>query len=166
MIWQYVLNWLQIDHCPLLWREEVDWIVKECNGKGCRARIMKCSFAKTVYETWKYHNDVCFKKEGTHGDTGAKIVDIIILRYQMKPKVPYLVNLVFFLFALILFELDPMIALYCLFLELIKYFLLKKTLIKIKQYWKHVLLNLILCLSVVFEIWILKRWILMKMNDY
>ncbi|XP_058783660.1 uncharacterized protein LOC131658373 [Vicia villosa] len=85
-IWQFVLNRLQIDHNLLIWREELDWILKERNGKGCRAMVLKCYFAETIYEIWNYRNVVCFKKEKTHGDIGAKIVDTIIQRCWMKPN--------------------------------------------------------------------------------
>lgn len=34
----------QIQHTPRGWKEELQWIMKKCNGKGWRAQVLKCGF--------------------------------------------------------------------------------------------------------------------------
>ncbi|GAU14582.1 hypothetical protein TSUD_96460 [Trifolium subterraneum] len=49
-IWKKVLEWIQIDHNPLGWRQELKWIIRKTKGKGGRAKILKLAFSESVYE--------------------------------------------------------------------------------------------------------------------
>jgi hypothetical protein len=57
-IWCKVLNWLQIDHVPLEWGDELCWITKHSKGKGWRAKLLKSAAAEVVYTLWNYRNDI------------------------------------------------------------------------------------------------------------
>ncbi|GAU47651.1 hypothetical protein TSUD_27760 [Trifolium subterraneum] len=59
-VWRKILEWIQIDHNPLGWRQEVEWIFQQSKGKGGHAKILKLAFTESVYEIWRYRNDVRF----------------------------------------------------------------------------------------------------------
>ncbi|CAK8539848.1 unnamed protein product [Lathyrus sativus] len=58
--WQQILVCLGFQHCPCEWREELEWLITQCKGKGWRKCIMRSSVAKTIYEVWKYRNNVVY----------------------------------------------------------------------------------------------------------
>ncbi|XP_058752774.1 uncharacterized protein LOC131625952 [Vicia villosa] len=51
VIWKYVLDWLQINHTPRGWNEEMRWMLDRSKGKGSKLAILKCAFTEIVYET-------------------------------------------------------------------------------------------------------------------
>ncbi|GAU21086.1 hypothetical protein TSUD_10030 [Trifolium subterraneum] len=80
-IWRKILEWIQIDHSPLGWHQEVEWIIQQSKGKGGRAKILKLAFTESVYEIWRYRNDVSFDNVGhTYQHTDEKIIDAIVYR--------------------------------------------------------------------------------------
>ncbi|XP_045810689.1 uncharacterized protein LOC123905094 [Trifolium pratense] len=79
-IWRKVLQWIQVDHNPLGWRHEVDWIIQQTKGKGGRAKILKLAFTECVYEIWRYRNAVSVGNNGLNQLTDEKIIDNIVYR--------------------------------------------------------------------------------------
>lgn len=53
---------------------ELNWLIASIRGKSKKATIMKLAAAKTIYEVWKYGNDICY---GNNVDNN-RIVDTII----------------------------------------------------------------------------------------
>ncbi|XP_058776811.1 uncharacterized protein LOC131651160 [Vicia villosa] len=84
--WTSVLGWIGSGHTPQKWDEEVRWILSASKGKGSKADILKCSFTETVYEAWLLRNQYCFGTTSVTKDIGLKIIDVIIYRCWMKPR--------------------------------------------------------------------------------
>ncbi|XP_058757124.1 uncharacterized protein LOC131630357 [Vicia villosa] len=72
-IWQQVLNNLHIQHGPLEWYQEVEWMSKESKPKGAQRLILKLAFAETVYEIWHERNMRIFNDI----NSGMRLVDRI-----------------------------------------------------------------------------------------
>jgi hypothetical protein len=79
-IWRKVLNWIQVDHTPLGWSQEVDWIIHHTKGKGARAEILKLAFIESVYEIWRYRNDISFGNDVQNKHNDEHIIDNIVYR--------------------------------------------------------------------------------------
>ncbi|CAK8564326.1 unnamed protein product [Lathyrus sativus] len=58
--WQQILACLGIQRFPCEWRDELEWLVTQCKGKGWRKCILRSAVAETIYEVWKYHNNSVF----------------------------------------------------------------------------------------------------------
>ncbi|XP_058768187.1 uncharacterized protein LOC131641910 [Vicia villosa] len=56
-IWKAVLLWIQIDHEPCSWRDEMHWLVNKTKGKGKLAALIRLAIAETVYNVWRHRND-------------------------------------------------------------------------------------------------------------
>lgn len=54
--------------------------------KGSKVKITSCAFDETIYEARKYINDTCFGNETNKSLIGNKIIDNIVHRCWMKPK--------------------------------------------------------------------------------
>lgn len=85
-IWCQVLAWLKVQHTPDSWREELCWILNHSRGKGWRQRLLKLAFTETVYETRLYRNDNCFGRTGSNGVIAQRIIDMIVYRAWLIPK--------------------------------------------------------------------------------
>ncbi|XP_045822136.1 uncharacterized protein LOC123915020 [Trifolium pratense] len=79
-IWRKVLEWIQVDHNPLGWRQEMDWITQQTKGKGGRAKILKLAFTESVYEVCRYKNATSFGNAILNQHTHDKIIDNIVYR--------------------------------------------------------------------------------------
>lgn len=76
----------QIQHTPRGWKEELQWIMKKCNGKGWRAQVLKCAFNEIVYESWNYRNSKSFGDIDTNINIENNIIDSIVFRTWSNPK--------------------------------------------------------------------------------
>lgn len=74
MIWKCILDWMLIDNVPGIWSDEIKWIIYMSNNKGSKSNILKRAFAETIYQTWKYRNDICFGNETSKSLIGNKII--------------------------------------------------------------------------------------------
>jgi hypothetical protein len=79
-IWRKILDWIQIDHNPLGWRQEMDWIIQRTKGKGGHAKILKLAFTESAYEIWRYRNDISFGNAVQKKHIEEKIIDTIVYR--------------------------------------------------------------------------------------
>ncbi|KAK2421853.1 hypothetical protein QL285_032436 [Trifolium repens] len=79
-IWRKVLDWIQVDHNPVGWRQELDWILQYSKGKGCRAKVLKLAFTESVYEIWRYRNDISFGNNVQNKHIEGDIIDTIVYR--------------------------------------------------------------------------------------
>ncbi|CAK8573800.1 unnamed protein product [Lathyrus sativus] len=58
--WQQILVWLGFQHFPCEWREELEWLITHCKGKGWRKCILRSAVAETIHEVWRYRNNAVF----------------------------------------------------------------------------------------------------------
>ncbi|GAU38712.1 hypothetical protein TSUD_396400 [Trifolium subterraneum] len=79
-IWKKVLEWIQIDHNPPGWHQELEWIIRKTKGKGGRAKILKLAFSECVYEIWRYRNNVSFSSAVQEQPIVSRIIDTIVYR--------------------------------------------------------------------------------------
>lgn len=79
-IWAAVLRWIQVDHRPQQWHEELKWIVNFCRGRGKRVGIMKMAIAETIYNCWKYRNATSFGNTYDRNIVVNNIIDSIVYR--------------------------------------------------------------------------------------
>lgn len=63
-ICESVLSWLNINHIWKGWKDDLEWIIGNCQRKGCKVDILKCAFAETIYEVWLYRNTNYFGNKG------------------------------------------------------------------------------------------------------
>ncbi|XP_058751794.1 uncharacterized protein LOC131624890 [Vicia villosa] len=94
-IWKQVLLWLNCQHEPLTWNQEMMWLIQNCRGKSIRSDMLKLAIAETVYGIWMYRNSVSFGKDVDRLTIGTKIIDIIVYRGWVKLKLrPHIARLV------------------------------------------------------------------------
>jgi hypothetical protein len=85
-VWCKVLRWLQLDHSPKQWHDELRWITQHSKGKGWKAQLLKSAAAEAVYTLWKYRNDVCFGADVHNTNIEDDIINTIVYRGWMYPK--------------------------------------------------------------------------------
>src|SRR4051812_7319374 len=80
-IWKQVLKWLNVDHQPKSWHEEILWALQyvSCSRKGWRASLMKIALAEVIYGIWHRRNMVVFG-HNTQINTVQNIIDNIVYR--------------------------------------------------------------------------------------
>jgi hypothetical protein len=79
-IWRKVLEWIQVDHNPLGWLQELDWIIQRTKGKGGHAKILKLAFTESVYDIWRYRKDISFGNVVKNKHIEVKIINTIFYR--------------------------------------------------------------------------------------
>lgn len=80
------MNWIQVDHTPFPWSQEVEWVIQHTKGKGTRGKMLKLAFTECVYEIWKLRNDTTFGKDVQNKHIGRKIIDNLAYRGWMNMK--------------------------------------------------------------------------------
>ncbi|XP_058771340.1 uncharacterized protein LOC131644745 [Vicia villosa] len=85
-IWKEVLKWLEVNHQPTQWQEELNWIIQHTKGKGFYSSIMKIAIAETVYGIWMHRNKRIFGTNASEDTTKVvhKIIDTIVYRGWLK----------------------------------------------------------------------------------
>ncbi|XP_058766374.1 uncharacterized protein LOC131639972 [Vicia villosa] len=64
-IWCTILDWISIKHTPLIWIDELRWVIDNSNKKGWRAKNLKLAFAEVVYGIWSHRNNLIFGTNST-----------------------------------------------------------------------------------------------------
>ncbi|XP_058739152.1 uncharacterized protein LOC131611042 [Vicia villosa] len=85
-IWNAILYWLNIHHCPLPWNLELNWILEKTKGKGWRAMLLKLALTETVHEIWLFRNDFIFNSDTHRNKIVEKIIDCIAYRGWVNRK--------------------------------------------------------------------------------
>ncbi|KAI5448508.1 hypothetical protein KIW84_015788 [Lathyrus oleraceus] len=80
-IWKSIMGWMGMDHIPGNWNEEVNWISELSKSKAGKVKILNCALAETIYETWKYMNDNCFKNDTNKSMIDDRIIDNVVYRF-------------------------------------------------------------------------------------
>ncbi|CAI8599460.1 unnamed protein product [Vicia faba] len=86
-IWAKVLKWIDVDHNPLDWNKEVNWIIKEGGKKKANYRILKTAFTEALYEMWALRNRELFKNSKNNVDVLKRIEDSIVYRSWHSKKI-------------------------------------------------------------------------------
>ncbi|XP_058773286.1 uncharacterized protein LOC131647414 [Vicia villosa] len=79
-LWCTILKWIQMDHAPNNWDEELSWINKFGRGKGWKAALLKLAAAETVYRAWALRNNRSFGTQCDSSFIAQDIIDKIVLR--------------------------------------------------------------------------------------
>ncbi|CAK8574630.1 unnamed protein product [Lathyrus sativus] len=58
--WQQIMGCLGYHRFPCAWREELEWLINHCKGKGWRKCILRSALAETIHEVWRYRNNAVF----------------------------------------------------------------------------------------------------------
>ncbi|XP_058734105.1 uncharacterized protein LOC131605813 [Vicia villosa] len=91
IVWESVLEWLQVQHHPQQWDSEILWLTGICKRKSWKNRIIQCAFTETIYECWRLRNAVCFGEPDSPQQRIANIVNTTVLRcWSQKNIRPYL----------------------------------------------------------------------------
>lgn len=69
------------------WEKELNWLTKECMGKGWRPSMLKCVAVETVYAIWRYRNELVFRKSVSSTRVKEGIIRHIIYRGCIHKKV-------------------------------------------------------------------------------
>ncbi|XP_058776555.1 uncharacterized protein LOC131650866 [Vicia villosa] len=85
-VWAGILNWLGIPHTPLIWRDELKWLISNTKGKGWKHGMLKMALAETLYFVWQYRNRVVFQQKNTSNTIVNNIIYTIVYRGWMRPK--------------------------------------------------------------------------------
>lgn len=94
LIWSSVLQWIQVQHTPKNWDEELNWCIKMGKGKGWRVALFKLAAAETIYGVWLFHNSVCFGKTMDRVSVTQDIISKIVFRGWYIPCLkPHIVSL-------------------------------------------------------------------------
>ena len=80
------MRWLQIQHNPGSWSNEIRWILRHSKGKNWRHRLIKVAFLETVYEILKHRNNVCFGTADSQLHIAQKIIDVVTYRTWLVPS--------------------------------------------------------------------------------
>ncbi|XP_058732853.1 uncharacterized protein LOC131604429 [Vicia villosa] len=86
MVWQAILQWIQVDHQPLSWDNEVLWLRNYYKGKGKRVWVMRIAIAETIYHCWNWRNAMCFDGNFDSNNIVNNIIEAIIHRSWQKKK--------------------------------------------------------------------------------
>lgn len=79
-IWCSVLDWLHLNHQPIEWKEELQWIVHGSKGKGWRVSLLKLATTEVVHGLWKCKNDKVFGNTVDNEKIGKQIIENIVYR--------------------------------------------------------------------------------------
>src|ERR1051325_11103599 len=74
-VWLEILSWLKVQHTPLEWDKEVDWIIQKINKNSGCTKILKIAFTEVVYEIWKHRNSLSFNSNIIEGGIVNRIKD-------------------------------------------------------------------------------------------
>ncbi|XP_058763890.1 uncharacterized protein LOC131637316 [Vicia villosa] len=78
--WKKVLNWINIQHEPLNWDRELEWIVLNCRGKSKRAAMLKLAITECIYEVWRYRNEKSFDTNTKDRNIEERVIEMIVYR--------------------------------------------------------------------------------------
>ncbi|CAK8575857.1 unnamed protein product [Lathyrus sativus] len=79
-IWMEVLDWIQLQHIPGDWNQELIWLTQQCKGKGRNVAMIKLSITETAYELWKLRNEKSFSKVDTNNRICNRIIESIMYK--------------------------------------------------------------------------------------
>ncbi|XP_058726890.1 uncharacterized protein LOC131598292 [Vicia villosa] len=93
-IWCIILKWIQLEHAPHNWDEELCWIINIGKGKGWKAALLRLAVTETVYGAWAFRNSCCFGNQCESSAIAQGIIDKIVFRGWHSPILkPHIVRL-------------------------------------------------------------------------
>ena len=85
-VWMTTLTWLGVNHKPLLWEDELKWVLACTKGKGWRATVLKTAFTEAIHETWLLRNATIFDNTYKYNSV-ERIIDCIVYRCWGNRKI-------------------------------------------------------------------------------
>ncbi|XP_058733950.1 uncharacterized protein LOC131605632 [Vicia villosa] len=83
-IWSAILGWIQIQHTPGKWEEELPWALSICKGEGWKAKLVKLALTETVYGVWHHRNRISFGHASNMNHIIDDILEKIVYRGRYK----------------------------------------------------------------------------------
>ncbi|XP_058774247.1 uncharacterized protein LOC131648512 [Vicia villosa] len=87
-IWKEVLSWMQVNHMPKRWDQELDWMVHKSKCKSWKTKLIKTAFAETIYACWMYRNEIVYSandnNKNIHRKIPNEVIDNIVHRMWRK----------------------------------------------------------------------------------
>lgn len=68
------------NHMPAVCNEELRWVL------SAKVRVLQLAFSETIYDVWKFRNDVCFGHNVSIDAVRQQIVDAIVYITWMVPN--------------------------------------------------------------------------------
>lgn len=62
-VWKEILLRVGINHNPLRWAFEWNWVKRKCKGRSRVAKVMSCAIAATLYFLWRERNKRIFQSK-------------------------------------------------------------------------------------------------------
>lgn len=85
-VWQHVLSWIHVNHSPLNWELELQWIIGQSRGKSKKSMVVKLCAAKTIYHLWVIRNSRVFKGGNDNEPSLLDLKDVINGRIMLNRK--------------------------------------------------------------------------------
>ncbi|XP_058776177.1 uncharacterized protein LOC131650488 [Vicia villosa] len=93
-VWVKVLKWIHVNHTPLPWDSELDWIIRNRKGKSWRASLIKCAVTESIYTIWRMQNDKVFGHASYSGNIEKDIIDSLVYKsWNVKKYRNYIASL-------------------------------------------------------------------------
>lgn len=87
IIWKQVLNWMNMQHNPKGWNEEIRWLIHKGKGKGWKACLLPSAATETVYEVWRHKNNKSFGNSVNITNVWGIVIDTLTYKGWSNPKV-------------------------------------------------------------------------------
>ncbi|CAK8565420.1 unnamed protein product [Lathyrus sativus] len=82
-VWREVLGQLNIRRKLASWENEKNWLNREANKNGWKAKILKLASIETIYELWRSKNKRLFNHKKMDSTLVDKIMHNIVTRSNM-----------------------------------------------------------------------------------
>lgn len=78
-IWNQILQRIEVVHNPMVWHNELRWVIDTTKRDGQRAKILKLAFIEAIYGIWSLRNAIVFAT-WDNSNTIARMFESIIYR--------------------------------------------------------------------------------------
>lgn len=99
MVLSTVCHWLNIEHKPKRFQQDIKWLIEANKSKSRKAGILRSVYAEMVCVCWMYRNNLVYRDSNSNTNDsntniGGSIIDMIVQSVWMKPKLrEYVVQL-------------------------------------------------------------------------
>ena len=78
-----MLQWLCCAHVPIVWDQELNWLLSKSRGEGHTAMLPKLAATETIYAVWHARNDLVFNNVNRCSSVTDEVIHIVITRAQV-----------------------------------------------------------------------------------
>lgn len=86
------VNWLNVNHTPGGWNNELGCTSQKTRGKGCMVKLLKMALAETVYYIWIIRNKIIFQDINKEELRSQGIIDMVLVRVELDRKLAMFCN--------------------------------------------------------------------------